>query len=66
VDERLAIVPSVRDLVQSDADIESLVAQRNEARRSRDFAASDRIRQQLLERGIVMEDTREGTKWRRR
>jgi cysteinyl-tRNA synthetase len=64
VDERLAIVPSMEDLVQGDEEIESLVAQRNEARRNRDFALSDRIRQQLLDRGVLIEDTREGTRWR--
>ena len=66
VDERLAIVPSMEDLVQGDEEIESLVAQRNEARRNRDFALSDRIRQQLLDRGVLIEDTREGTRWRRK
>jgi len=66
VDERLAIVPSMEDLVQGDEEIESLVAQRNEARRNRDFGLSDRIRQQLLDRGVLIEDTREGTRWRRK
>jgi cysteinyl-tRNA synthetase len=66
VDERLGIIPSMEDLVQGDAVIESLIAQRNEARRNRDFAASDRIRDQLLDRGVVIEDTREGTRWRRK
>jgi cysteinyl-tRNA synthetase len=66
VDERLAIVPSMEDLVHGDEEIESLVAQRNEARRNRDFALSDRIRQQLLDRGVLIEDTREGTRWRRK
>jgi cysteinyl-tRNA synthetase len=64
VDARLAIVPKVED--QADDEIDALVAARNEARRNRDFAASDRIRRQLLDRGIIIEDTREGTKWRRR
>jgi len=52
--------------VQGDAEIESLIAQRNEARKNRDFAASDRIRDQLLDRGVMIEDTREGTRWRRK
>jgi cysteinyl-tRNA synthetase len=43
-----------------------LIAQRNDARRNRDFATSDKIRQQLLDRGILIEDTREGTRWRRK
>jgi cysteinyl-tRNA synthetase len=66
VDDRLAIVPAVEHLVQADDEIDALVAERNAARKNRDFAASDRIRQQLLDRGIIIEDTREGTKWRRR
>src|SRR5262245_9051013 len=38
VDERLAIIPTMEDLVQLDAEIESLIAQRNQARKNRDFA----------------------------
>jgi cysteinyl-tRNA synthetase len=66
VDERLAIIPPMEELVQGDAEIEGLIAQRNQARKNRDFAMSDRIRDQLLDRGIVIEDTREGTRWRRK
>ena len=66
VDGRLAIIPTAEELDSKDGEIEALVASRNEARRNRDFAASDRIRQELLDRGIVIEDTREGTKWRRK
>jgi cysteinyl-tRNA synthetase len=66
VDQRLAIVPPMEELVQADQEIETLIAQRNEARRNRDFALSDRIRQTLMDRGVVIEDTREGTRWRRK
>ena len=66
VDERLAIIPPMEELVQGDAEIESLIGQRNQARKNRDFAMSDRIRDQLLDRGVVIEDTREGTRWRRK
>jgi cysteinyl-tRNA synthetase len=66
VDNRLAIVPRVEELVQHDEEIDGLIARRNEARRNRDFAQSDLIRRQLLDRGIIIEDSREGTKWRRR
>jgi cysteinyl-tRNA synthetase len=69
IDERLAIVPPLEQVVQDDneaAEVERLIAQRNEARRNRDFAMSDRIRQELLDRGILIEDTREGTRWRRK
>ena len=42
-----------------------LVEQRNAARANKDFAESDRIRDELLARGIVLEDTSNGTVWRR-
>jgi cysteinyl-tRNA synthetase len=48
-----------------DAAIDALVRQRDEARRSRDFAAADRIRDELTERGIVIEDGTGGSRWRR-
>ena len=66
VEDRLAIVPPMETIVQGDEEIESLIAARNKARDKRDFALADQIRQQLLDRGVVIEDTREGTKWRRR
>jgi cysteinyl-tRNA synthetase len=69
IDDRLAIIPSMEYTVQDDkeaGEIEALVAQRNEARRARNFSLSDKIRQELLDRGVVIEDTREGTKWRRK
>jgi cysteinyl-tRNA synthetase len=66
VDDRLAIIPPMEQLVQADTEIEVLIERRNEARRSRDFALSDKIRQELLDRGVLIEDTREGTRWRRK
>src|SRR5579862_2210516 len=51
----------------SDAEIEALVSQRQAARQARDFAASDRIRQELADRGILLEDTRDGgIRWKRK
>ena len=49
----------------SDAEIDALVAARSEARASRDFAAADRIREQLSEAGVVVEDARDGSRWKR-
>jgi cysteinyl-tRNA synthetase len=48
-----------------DADIDALVAERDEARRLRDFARADRIRDELQSRGVVLEDSAAGTTWRR-
>lgn len=47
------------------AEIDALVEERNAAKRDKNFARADEIRAQLLARGIVLEDSREGTKWRR-
>ncbi|NLP16716.1 MAG: cysteine--tRNA ligase [Clostridiales bacterium] len=47
-------------------EIERLIEERQAARKNRDFAKADQIRDMLLEKGIVLEDTREGVRWRRR
>ena len=47
-------------------EIERLIAARREARRQRDFATADGIRDELDERGIQLEDTPGGTRWRRK
>lgn len=60
----LAVFPEVTS-EETDAEVEALVQKRAEARARRDFATADAIRQQLAERGIVLEDTPHGTIWRR-
>jgi cysteinyl-tRNA synthetase len=50
-----------------DAEIEKLVAERQAVRQKRDFAASDRIRKELADRGIIVEDTKDGgVRWKRK
>ncbi|MDQ3253036.1 MAG: class I tRNA ligase family protein, partial [Acidobacteriota bacterium] len=49
-----------------DAEIQTLIDERQEARRRRDFTRADEVRDQLLARGIILEDTRDGVRWKRR
>lgn len=48
-----------------DGEVEALIARRQQARKEKNFALADQIRQQLLDMGILLEDTREGVKWKR-
>ena len=48
-----------------DSDIEALIEERQAARKAKNFARADEIRNELLEKGIILEDTREGVKWKR-
>ncbi|WP_343209779.1 cysteine--tRNA ligase [Anaerolentibacter hominis] len=48
-----------------DDDIEALIEERQQARKNKNFARADEIRNILLDKGIVLEDTREGVKWKR-
>ena len=48
-----------------DADIEALIGERQAARKAKDFKRADEIRNTLLAKGIILEDTREGVKWKR-
>lgn len=47
------------------SDVEALIEERQAARKAKDFARSDEIRDELLAKGIVLEDTREGVKWKK-
>jgi cysteinyl-tRNA synthetase len=48
-----------------DEDIEALIEERTAARKAKNFARADEIRDELLNKGIILEDTREGVKWKR-
>ena len=48
-----------------DADIEALIEERQAARKEKNFARADEIRDELLARGIILKDTREGVQWKR-
>ena len=48
-----------------DSDIEALINERQEARKAKNFARADEIRNMLSDKGIILEDTREGVKWKR-
>ncbi|QCT71400.1 cysteine--tRNA ligase [Eubacterium sp. AM05-23] len=48
-----------------ESEVEALIAQRQEARKNKNFALADEIRDALLAKGIILEDTREGVKWKK-
>ncbi|HEY0787320.1 MAG TPA: cysteine--tRNA ligase [Thermoanaerobaculia bacterium] len=63
VDRVLDLAPQIETSL--DEEIQALIADRNAARKARNFKESDRIRDELLARGILLEDTPSGTRWRR-
>ena len=50
----------------TDADIDALIAERTQAKQQRNFARADAIRNELLEKGILLEDSKEGVRWKRK
>jgi cysteinyl-tRNA synthetase len=63
IDTVLGVLPD--DAAALDADLRALLDQRVTARAARDWAASDRLRDELMAHGIAVEDTRDGQRWRR-
>jgi cysteinyl-tRNA synthetase len=70
----LALFDSVFDVIQptaqsgemSDSEVESMIAERKKAKAAKNFARADQIREQLLEQGIILEDTKDGVRWKRK
>lgn len=60
----LGILVDTREEILDD-EVERLIGERQRARKEKNFARADEIRAQLLDQGIVLEDTREGVKWKR-
>jgi cysteinyl-tRNA synthetase len=50
----------------SDADVEALVAERTAAKKARNFARADAIRAELAEKGVILEDSKDGVRWKRK
>jgi cysteinyl-tRNA synthetase len=59
------LTPSAKTGSLSDAEIETLVSERNSAKKARNFGGADEIRKQLADQGVILEDTKEGTRWKR-
>ena len=57
--------PSAKEGGLSDAEIDGLIAERTAAKKARDFARADQIRAELADQGVILEDTKEGVRWKR-
>ena len=58
--------PTVQTNQTADSEVESMIAERAAAKKARNFARADQIREQLLEQGIILEDTKSGVRWKRK
>lgn len=63
LDRVLAVLPE-RIIEELPDEIMALIKKREEARKNKDFATADKIRDELFKRGIVLEDTKDGTRWK--
>ncbi len=60
------IRPAAGEPSITDAEVEALIGERVAARKARDFARADGIRRQLLDKGVILEDTKDGLRWKRK
>ncbi|MEX2261891.1 MAG: cysteine--tRNA ligase [Bryobacteraceae bacterium] len=60
------LTPAVQAGALTDEEVEARIAERAQAKKSRDFARADTVRQELLDRGIILEDTKDGVRWKRK
>ena len=58
--------PSTQQGSLSDAEVEDRIAARAQAKKARNFAEADRVRDELLAQGIILEDTKDGVRWKRK
>jgi cysteinyl-tRNA synthetase len=58
--------PSTQQVSLSDAEVEARIAARTQAKKARNFAEADRLRDELLAEGIILEDTKDGVRWKRK
>ena len=58
--------PSAKQESLSDAEVEARIAARTQAKKARNFAEADRLRDELLAEGIILEDTKDGVRWKRK
>jgi cysteinyl-tRNA synthetase len=58
--------PTAQDGQLSDAAVEALIQERDAAKKAKNFARADQIRQELLGQGIILEDTKSGVRWKRK
>ena len=58
--------PSTKQVSLSDAEVEARIAARTQAKKARNFAEADRLRDELLAEGIILEDTKDGVRWKRK
>lgn len=61
-----ALEPTAAEGALSDAEIQKLVDERTAAKKSKNFKRSDEIRAELLEKGVILEDTKDGVRWKRK